>query len=73
MSGNSFLRSALVILWLNFKRTGVTRHLLWKENRQQYPGGYGYSQFCDLLTRHSSIIDISMQFEYPPGQMMMGY
>lgn len=53
------------------KRTGVTRHLLWQEYRQQYPDGYGYSQFCDLLTRHSSVTDTSMHFEHPPGQMMM--
>ena len=53
------------------KRTGVTRQLLWQEYLQQYPDGYGYSQFCDLLTRHSSIRDPSMHFEHPPGQMMM--
>jgi transposase len=28
------------------KRTGVTNRLLWEEYRQQYPNGYGYSQFC---------------------------
>ena len=53
------------------KRTGVTRHLLWQEYRQQHTDGYGYSQFCDLLTRYSSITDTSMHFEHPPGQMMM--
>lgn len=28
------------------KRTGVTRHLLWKEYKREHPEGYGYSQFC---------------------------
>ncbi len=46
------------------KRTGVTRHLLWQNVPQKHPDGYGYSQFCDLLTRHSSIIDPAMHFEH---------
>ncbi|MFV0520806.1 MAG: hypothetical protein ACK5MI_00020 [Mangrovibacterium sp.] len=27
------------------KKTGVTRQVLWEEYRQQYPDGYGRSQF----------------------------
>lgn len=28
-------------------RTGVTRWVLWGEYKQQHPGGYSYSQFCE--------------------------
>src|SRR6516225_7949922 len=30
------------------KRPGVTLQLLWEEYRGRDPGGYGYSQFCEL-------------------------
>ena len=53
------------------KRTGVTRYLLWQEYRSRYGGGYGYTQFCELLARHSTIQDASMHFDHPPAQMMM--
>lgn len=31
------------------KRPGVNMMILWEEYREQYPAGYGYSRFCDLL------------------------
>jgi len=31
------------------RRRGVTRQLLWEEYRNEYPGGYAYSQFCEHL------------------------
>jgi len=33
---------------LELKKPGVTRLRLWQEYRQRQPGGYAYSQFCDL-------------------------
>ena len=30
------------------KRPGVTLQLLWQEYREQHPGGYAYSRFCDF-------------------------
>ncbi len=32
-------------------RPGVTRKLLWMEYTRDHPGGYGYSQFCELYRR----------------------
>jgi len=32
-------------------RPGVTRKLLWMEYIRDHPGGYGYSQFCELYRR----------------------
>src|SRR3954469_7826701 len=31
------------------KKTGVTRHLLWKEYKEQHPHGYNYSHYCHHL------------------------
>jgi transposase len=33
-------------------RVGVTRLLLWKEYREAYPEGYGYTQFCEYYSRY---------------------
>jgi transposase len=53
------------------KRTGVTRYLLWEEYKKEYPNGYSYSQFCDLLSRLRKINEASMHFEHKPGAVMM--
>jgi len=34
------------------KKKGVTRHLLWEEYLESYPGGYGRSQFNFHLSQH---------------------
>jgi len=34
------------------KKKGVTRHLLWEEYLESYPGGYGRSQFNYHLSQH---------------------
>ena len=53
------------------KRTGVTKYLLWEEYKKEYPNGYSYSQFCDLLARLRKINEASMHFEHKPGAVMM--
>jgi len=53
------------------KRTGVTRQLLWEEYKQQYPEGYEYSQFCDLLALHHKVEDATLHFTYQPASIMM--
>jgi transposase len=53
------------------KRTGVTRQLLWQEYRRQYPQGYGYTQFCILLSEYSRRLKPSMHLEYQAGQLVM--
>ncbi len=39
------------------RRPGVTRKLLWKEYLAEHPGGYGYSQFCELYRRWAKTQD----------------
>ena len=41
------LASFFPYLETELRRTGVTRWVLWGEYRQQHPGGYSYSQFCE--------------------------
>src|SRR5262249_54202457 len=36
------------VIQRELKRPGVTLELLWQEYREEHPGGYGYSRFCDL-------------------------
>jgi transposase len=53
------------------KRTGVTRLLLWQEYKQAYADGYGYSQFCELLTGQSKVQNATMHFTYRPAELLM--
>lgn len=52
-------------------KTGVTRQLLWNEYLQQYPDGYGYSQYCYHLNQHLKHKDVSMHLEYRAGDLIM--
>lgn len=53
------------------KRVGVTRQLLWEEYRQQRPDGYGYSQFCERLSRAAVRKDLTLALEHQPGEVLM--
>ncbi|HVB04298.1 MAG TPA: IS21 family transposase [Chitinophagaceae bacterium] len=51
-------------------KTGVTRQLLWIEYLNQYPGGYQYSQYCDLLRKYLKNTHPAFHWEYPPGEFI---
>lgn len=53
------------------RRTGVTRLLLWQEYRNDYPAGYGYTQFCELLSEHQKADTATMHFTYRAAEVMM--
>jgi len=53
------------------KRVGVTRQLLWQEYREEYPHGYGYSQFCEHLRRAALRKDLTLSLEHQPGEVLM--
>ena len=40
-------------------KRNVTRQLLWKEYLEQHPNGYGYSQYCYLLSEFLKNRDLS--------------
>lgn len=51
-------------------KEGVTRLLLWEEYITNYPEGFQYSRFCDLLQEHNRASKAVMHFEYKPAEMM---
>jgi len=53
------------------KRTGVTRLLLWEEYKKEYPGGYEYSKFCELLKEAAGPQEATMHFEHEPAALLM--
>jgi transposase len=52
------------------KRRHVTRQLLWEEYREACPGGYGYTQYCELYNLWKRNIIISMHQEHKAGEKM---
>ena len=52
------------------KKTGVNRHLLWEEYKQENPDGYGYSQFCFLFQKWITASEISMHINHKAGDKM---
>lgn len=57
--------------WIKeLSRVGVTRQLLWQEYREEYPDGYGYSQFCERLKAEIGRRDLSLSIIHSPGEVM---
>ena len=58
--------------WIHeLRRVGVTRELLWQEYRTKHPDGYGYSQFCEHLSRHIAQRDLTLALDHTPGEVLM--
>lgn len=51
-------------------RTGVTRLLLWEEYIRDYPSGFQYSRFCELLQEQLKVNNAVMYFEHHPAKLM---
>lgn len=51
-------------------RRGVTLRLLWHEYREQYPDGYGRSQFQELYARWNQAHTTSMRLPHKGGEVM---
>ena len=49
----------------------ATRMILWEEYRQKMPDGYGYTQFCEHLSRFLETRKAVMHFEHEPAVSMM--
>lgn len=48
----------------------LTLELLWEEYRQNYPDGYGYSQFCELYRRWRRHLDVVLRHEHKAGEKL---
>jgi len=51
-------------------RTGVTRLLLWEEYIKEYPQGFQYSRFCELLQDQLKLNNAVMHFVHYPGKLL---
>ena len=49
-------------------RPHVTRMVVWEEYRRDCPEGYGYTQFCEHLSRHLRENEAVMHLEHKPGE-----
>lgn len=49
-------------------KTGVNKQILWIEYSEQYPGGYKYSQYCNLFMRYLKNTNPAFHWEYTPGE-----
>jgi transposase len=60
------------IMYFNkeLSRTGVTRLLLWEEYIKEYPSGFQYSRFCDLLQDHMKLNNAVMHFVHTPAKLL---
>ena len=52
------------------RKRGVTKYLLWKEYRADHPQGYGYSQFCEHLSRYLKRDQAVMHFTHQAGEQL---
>jgi len=50
------------------RRKGMTLRLLWREYRDQYADGLGYTQYCKLYRRHVKIISPVMRQVHKAGE-----
>jgi transposase len=51
-------------------KKGVTRLLLWQEYIKDYPEGFQYSRFCELLQEQQKLSSAVMHFEHQPGTLL---
>lgn len=51
-------------------RTGVTRLLLWEEYIREYPAGFQYSRFCELLQDQMKLNNAVMHFVHYPAKLL---
>src|SRR5215469_18140439 len=52
------------------RRPGVTLQLLWEEHRAVYPGGYGYSHYCERYRAWEARLTPTMRQSHVAGERM---
>jgi len=52
------------------RRRSVTLRLLWREYRESFPDGYGYTQFCEHYHRWAGTLDPVMRQHHTPGEKL---
>lgn len=67
---DTFLSSSRRNTLSELRKRGVTRYLLWEEYRRVCSEGYGYSQFCEHLSRYAKRSDAVMHYNHQPGEQL---
>ena len=57
-----------IAMHLELKKKGVTLSLLWAEYRQDFPDGYGLTQFCQIYRQFAKTTQISMRQKHLAGE-----
>ena len=57
-----------VYIYQELKIKGVTLTQLWAEYKEEYPSGYGLTQYCGIYRQWLRKIDISMRQEHLAGE-----
>jgi transposase len=52
------------------RKKGVTRHLLWREYKEETPNHYRYSRFCDLYREWAKNLNPSMRIPHKAGEKL---
>lgn len=52
------------------EKKGVTRKLLWQEYRNDFPGGYGYTQFCYHIEQYQLAQNPTMVLQHEAGDKL---
>jgi transposase len=52
------------------RKKSVTLRLLWVEYRELHPGGYSYSQFCELYRRWAKTLKPGMRLPHKAGEKL---
>jgi transposase len=55
---------------MELRKKGVTLLLLWQEYHDQWPEGYGYSQFCHLYRKWRKRLNVSMRQHHRAGEKL---
>ena len=66
----SHFNSLVEYLCKELSRTGVTRLLLWEEYIKEYPSGFQYSRFCELLQDQMKLNNAVMHFVHYPAKLL---
>lgn len=64
------LESLYPYFTVELKKIGVTKFLLWEEYIHEYPQGFKYSRFCELLADFAKINSATLSFTHEPGALI---
>ncbi|MGG5502315.1 IS21 family transposase [Myroides odoratimimus] len=55
---------------VELRKIGVTKYLLWEEYIKDYPEGFKYSRFCELLVEFAKVNCATLSFTHKPGELI---